>query len=194
VHNVNKYTPAVRQSESTRVGRGLRTWTSLTPERLAIVGRLLRIGFPIHHASLLRQYPLRIHVDGGETRALTNGGTAILLWIRIAAVSRVTFDRFEVRRADNTPLDVEWADYCDTHEHYCVHDPKRGAWCADHPLSQTLRTILAISPKKCMTYGDVFEGCILGESRERLPPNILLAFIDTFESEFLFPMSVPAPS
>ena len=172
------------------------TSTLANTQRLIILGRLLRSGFPMNNASLLRrQYPLRIHFDTGKSsfRALTHGRTLVCLWIRIVAVSHVTFNRFELRRPDNTTLAVKWADFCTTHEKYCVHDHDR-EWYVDHQLGQILRAYVRYLPQKFMTYGDEIEGAIFGEIHERLGPNILLTFVDGFEREYLFPVTVPAPS
>ncbi len=45
-----------------------------------------------------------------------------------------------------------------------------------------------------MAYGDDFEGYLVGESSESLADarHFLLAFIDKFDREYLFPISLPA--
>jgi hypothetical protein len=196
MHDVHKYTPPEHQPSRTNGARAHTRSGSLGPERLAVIGRLLRVGCPIDHAALLRYYPLRIYTGApGDTKLfpLTNGGTGIFISIRIVAVSRVTFNHFELRRPDNTPIPVRWAEYCDTHSGYCIHDRERGCK-AERSLSDDLELFIRAMQKKFMAYGDDFEGYLVGESSESLADarHFLLAFIDKFESEYLFPISLPA--
>lgn len=196
MHNIHKYIPTESQKNTTQGARAHIGCGSLGPERLAIIGRLVRVGWAIDHAALLRHYPLRIYTGApGTTKIfpLTNGGTGIFIWIRIVAVSRVTFNRFEVRRPDNTPVPVRWAEYCDTHSGYCIHDRERGCK-VERSLSDDLELFIRAMQKKFMAYGDDFEGYLVGESSESLADarHILLAFIDKFDREYLFPISLPA--
>lgn len=194
MHNVHKYIPTESKRATTRGERAHARYGSLGPERLAIVGRLLRAGWPVDHAALLPHYPLRIYSTGDSKLVpLAKGGTGIIIWIRIVAASRVTFNHFELRRSDNTPIPVRWAKYCDKHGGYCIHD-REVCWKADRSLSEDLELFIRAMQMKSIACADDFEGCLVGESSESLADarHFLLAFIDKFESEYLFPISLPA--
>lgn len=172
----------------------------LGPERRAIVSRLVRSGCPIEYPSLLDLYSLRIYLGSAETNfffPLSSGGTGFVCFARIVAMAPVTFDRFELRLADNTPIPVRWAEYCDEHESYCVHDKVYGGYKADRSINELGRWLKGLE-KQFLTLGDEFKGYLVGSTSVSLPvspvspANLLLAFIDKFESEFLFPISLAA--
>jgi len=170
------------------------------PERRAIASRLVRSGCPVEYPSLLCLYSVRIYPGAAETNfffPLTSGGTGFIFFIRIVAMAPVTFGRFELRLADNTPIPVKWAEYCKEHEGFCVHDKVGGGYKAVHSINEFSLWLRGLE-KKFLTLGDEFEGFLVGASSVSLtvspanPANLLLAFVDKFESEFLFPISLAA--
>jgi hypothetical protein len=126
---------------------------------------------------------------------LVSGGTGIVVWIRMVAVSRVTFSGFALRKRDGTPVAVRWAEYCDSHKAFCIHEWLHGVLPVSPSIMQEVESNLSALKRAFMTAGDEFIGYLVGETSEHLysmqdAARMFLVVKAGFEDEYFFPISL----